>query len=293
MTTMHAVMHARTLALAALVIVAAVHGTTAQVTGGCAGGGPSATAANGFFTSNGVCFAVISTATDLGRDLKCGPTCTAGGLGCVSTASRTAAECGPILSAFTNSEAAPADMPASPGTGSSGFCLIHRESASDPYRQNSNSLGFPLNSIRGCEQGSSYGPVGSTTMMACECAVPDTTAPTLSGVSAAQATSSSVTVSGTTDEAATVYCTVTAASTPTAADVKSSGQSTSAASAGSFTVTATGVSGDGSKTAYCVGEDSAGNLGGTPATSSSFDFGASLAAPTAVLAFGLTVLDGT
>ena len=71
------------------------------------------------------------------------------------------------------------------------------------------------------------------------------------------------TITGSTSEAGTVYCAVdTSGGTVTASAVKSSGQSTSAGAAGSFTVTVTVGSVDG-QAAYCVGEDGAGNLGDT------------------------------
>lgn len=267
-------MAVRMLVLASLAIAAAVHVASAQVTDGCSIGGPAATAANAFFTTGGACFAV--TPAEPGIIASCASVCGVGGLGCgtsAGSAGGSAAECEAVLTAFTNSPGAPGDMPASPATFSALYCLIHRTSPSDPYQVSVKGAGFPLNSMQECTAQSVYGDGSGTTMLVCECVL-DVTAPTLAMTYAAQASASSVTIIGTTDEAATVYCAVTAAadSAPSASDLKSSG---SAASAGaSFTVTVTGVAGEGSKTVYCVGEDAAGNLGASPA-STSFDFGAS------------------
>ena len=112
-------------------------------------------------------------------------------------------------------------------------------------------------------------PVGTPRVLVCEC--DDIAAPALSSLTGAQASTSTATVTGTTDEAGTVYCVVHSGVPPTSSNVKSSGQSTAVGSAGSFSVTVTGVSGEGSKRAYCVGEDAAGNLGGTPVNSPLFD----------------------
>ena len=101
----------------------------------------------------------------------------------------------------------------------------------------------------------------------CDNILPDATAPSVSGVAGTHS-STTATITGSTDEAGTVYCTVdTSGATVSPSTVKSTGQSTAVATAGSFTATVTVGSVDG-KSAYCVGEDGFGNLGST--TSGSF-----------------------
>ena len=110
----------------------------------------------------------------------------------------------------------------------------------------------------------------------CKCAgqVMDTTAPSLSDVLGSQASPSAVTVTGAVNEASTVYCNVAASGhAHTPADVKAAGFSDSVSSSGSFTVTVTGVSGEGTKSVACVGEDTASNLAATVSSGTDFPFG--------------------
>lgn len=192
--TQHAAMAARTLALVALATVTVMHVATAQVTDGCSGGDSRATAANGFFTLNGVCFGVTDTVAN--PELQCGPACTAGGLLCegVEREKYTATECEDILLAYANSDAAPVNMSATPPSGTRSTCSLHRGSPSEPYVLNAVARFMPANSERGCSSGTLFGGADPTSMLVCEC-LPDTTAPTVSGVTATQASSTSVTVS--------------------------------------------------------------------------------------------------
>ena len=122
----------------------------------------------------------------------------------------------------------------------------------------------------------------------CKCAgqVMDTTAPSLSDVLGSQASPSAVTATGTVDEPSTVYCNVAASGhAHTPANVKAAGFSHSVSSPGSFTVTVTGVSGEGTKSVACVGEDTTGNLGAAVSSGPDFSFG------TWSQAVGCTVID--
>ena len=108
----------------------------------------------------------------------------------------------------------------------------------------------------------------------CKCVDPDTTAPSLSDVLGSQASPSAVTVTGAVNEASTVYCNVAASGHDhTPANVKAAGFSDSVSSSGSFTVTVTGVSGEGTKSVACVGEDTASNLAATVSSGTDFPFG--------------------
>ena len=133
---------------------------------------------------------------------------------------------------------------------------------------------MPANAFVSCSL-EVYNIDGEDGALVCKCSdpPPDTIAPTVSNANAAQATPSSVTVTGDVDEAATVYCNVAASGashTPT--DVKAAGFSDAVGAAGSFSVTVTGVSGEGTKSVACVGEDSSSNLGSTSA-GADFQFG--------------------
>ena len=143
---------------------------------------------------------------------------------------------------------------------------------------------MPANAFVSCSL-EVYNIDGEDGALVCKCSdpPPDTIAPTVSNANAAQATPSSVTVTGDVDEAATVYCNVAASGashTPT--NVKAAGFSDAVGAAGSFTVTVTGVSGDGTKSVACVGEDGSSNLGST-SVGADFQFGtAVLLAPCCV-----------
>ena len=83
-----------------------------------------------------------------------------------------------------------------------------------------------------------------------------------------------------------MYCNVAASGhAHTPANVKAAGFSHSVSSPGSFTATVTGVSGEGTKSVACVGEDATGNLGATVSSGPDFSFG------TWSQAVGCTVID--
>ena len=75
--------------------------------------------------------------------------------------------------------------------------------------------------------------------------------------------SSTADISGSTDEAGTMYCKVDdTGATVAPSTIKSTGQSTAVSSAGSFTMSVT-VADVTDKSVFCVGEDGVGNLGST------------------------------
>ena len=267
----------RTFILAAVALAAATaaHLAAAQVTDGCSAG-TGATAANGFFTLDSACFGIGVTIASAPDDASCDTLCTGVGLTCDDNlAQRSAQDCDDMLTAYRNSAAAPADMPADLDIGAYSYCTIVKRSDDSRWTESVHATGMPMSSMVPCTYKFRSATNHDVQMLVCECTMPDATAPTLSGITGAQASSSTVTVSGTTDEAGTVYCGV--ASSPglpdTTSSLKAGGQSTTVASPGSFTVTVTGVSGDGSKVASCIGEDASNNVSDPPATSSSFHFG--------------------
>ena len=114
---------------------------------------------------------------------------------------------------------------------------------------------------------------------------PDATAPSLTGVAGAH-DGSTATVTGSTDEAGTVYCVIdTVGATVEPSTVKSSGETATVTTPGSFTVTILVASVDG-KQAFCVGEDGVGNLGTTTT-------GAIRSTPTDVVLSGSTIAENS
>ena len=279
----HSFVYHAAVATVAMVLLAvapgAVHASTAV--SGCAGAA-AATEANGFFTLSGStnsdangCYAVVFDDSSVNPARTCETTCAAGGTTCLAKgtpAAGTVADCTAAFDWYLSSSAKPSAMPSSPFAGSRGYCTI--DNASGSYVRDNDGNAMPINIMIECDaemltSGSASGAV------VCKCSdpPPDTTAPTVSNANAAQATASSVTVTGDVDEAATVYCNVAASGashTPT--DVKAAGFSDAVAAAGSFSVTVTGVSGDGTKSVACVGEDGSSNLGSTSA-GADFQFG--------------------
>ena len=254
----------------------AVHASTA--TNGCAGS-PAATEANGFFTLSGStvpaadgCY-VISFEGNA-ADYSCETACTAGGTACTpygSATGGTIADCTTALDWFLSSSAKPSAIPSSPDTGTGYYCTI-AQAYGNPYTRTDDEFGMPMNSAMSCGSTPAASDWGNVVTV-CKCSPPDTTAPTVSNISAVQATPSSVTVTGDVDEAATVYCNMAASgASHTATSVKAAGFSDAVGAAGSFTVTVTGVSGEGTKSVACVGEDSSSNLGSTSA-GADFQFG--------------------
>ena len=268
---------------------AAVHASTAV--SGCAGAA-AATEANGFFTLSGStksaangCYAVVFDDAAVAPARTCESTCAAGGTTCspIGTPTQgTAADCAAAWDWYLSSSAKPSAMPSSPGVGSQGYCTIDNTSGS--YTRCDSSSSMPDNKNLPC--GDEAMPGAASAALVCKCSDPpqDTTAPTVSNTNAAQATASSVTVTGDVDEEATVYCNVAASgASHTATNVKAAGFSDAVTAAGSFSVTVTGVSGDGTKSVACVGEDGSSNLGSTSA-GADFQFGtAVLPAPCCVL----------
>ena len=276
----HAAVVVMTVLLA--VVPDAVRASTA--TNGCAGH-PAATEANGFFTLSGStisaadgCYAIAFEGNT--ADYSCEDACAAGGIMCIphgSVTEGTASDCTTALDWFLSSSAKPSSISSSPGSGNGNYCSISNSAGGRVDVES----GMPLNSMYACNTipgASRFG--GAATV--CRCG-PDTIAPTVSNTNAVQATASSVTVTGSVDEAGTVYCNVAASGashTPT--NVKAAGFSDAVGAAGSFTVTVTGVSGDGTKSVACVGEDGSSNLGST-SVGADFQFGtAVLLAPCCV-----------
>ena len=274
-------------ALAVLVMPDGAHAST--VSGGCAHTS-GATESKGFFTlfgstasdANG-CFVMLYD--DRNADNNCDTACAAGGLTCTPKGAgerATLADCTAALDWYLSSSAKATSITSSPGQGPQDYCTV--DDLTGTWTRADKEFGMPVNDHLGCDNflvGSS-GPTEA--VVPCKCNdPPDTTAPTVSSTSAVQAPGPSVTVTGNVDEAATVYCNVAASGashTPT--NVKAAGFSDAVGAAGSFTVTVTGVSGDGTKSVACVGEDGSSNLGST-SVGADFQFGtAVLLAPCCV-----------
>ena len=255
----------------------AVHAST--VISGCAGAA-AATEANGFFTLSGStvtaadgCYAMVFDDSEVNPARTCETGCAAGGRTCTSSPpAGTTADCTAAFDWYLSSSAKPPAMPSSPGSGADKYCRIDNVDGS--YQRSVSGTAMPANAVVPCAA-EMISNTDADAAFVCKCsdAPPDTTAPTVSNTHAAQATASSVTVTGDVDEAATVYCNVAASGashTPT--NVKAAGFSNAVGAAGSFTVTVTGVSGDGTKSVACVGEDGSSNLGSTSA-GADFQFG--------------------
>mgnify|MGYP001973986069 CR=1 FL=1 len=249
-------------------------GVASTVVSGCADSA-SATEANAFFTISGSsvsgvngCYAMFHENGD-GSGSTCAATCAAAGLGCVAGKVTSTADCAAAVDWYLASSARRAEIPASPGfAGFQPFDVCGVEQAgNEPWGRVEKSMDTFCSST----------PTGPyLAMLTCKCTEPvlDTTAPSLSDVLGSQASPSAVTVTGTVDEASTVYCNVAASGHDhTPANVKAAGFSDSVSSSGSFTVTVTGVSGEGTKSVACVGEDTASNLAATVSSGTDFPFG--------------------
>ena len=102
----------------------------------------------------------------------------------------------------------------------------------------------------------------------------DGAAPSVSNVGLSQTTSTSMTATGSVDEASTIRCVLlsSTASVPAKSVVSVSASTSVMATSGSFSVTISNVAGTGSKTAYCMGID-AGGAQGDVISSASTSFG--------------------
>ena len=279
----HSFVHHAVVVTLAMVLLAvapgAVHAST--VISGCAGAA-AATEANGFFTLSGStvtaangCYAMVYDDAAVNPARTCETACAAGGTTCEPYGTPdqgTVADCTAALDWYLSSSAKPSAMPSSPAAGNQGYCMIDEHFGS--FTRNDYSLVMPVNTALECDEEAMRASHTSAALV-CKCSdpPPDTTAPTVSNTNAAQATASSVTVTGDVDEAATVYCNVAASgASHTATNVKAAGFSDAVGAAGPFTVTVTGVSGEGTKSVACVGEDGSSNLGSTSA-GADFQFG--------------------
>ena len=258
---------------AILVAATLVPGVASTVVSGCAFAA-SATEANGFFTISGSSVSAVNGCYamnyhEAGDDNTCATTCAAASLGCVETTVSSVADCRDALDWYLASSAKRDDIPSSLGFSSwqiYNICAVHNRNNGGWGRVEKN-----LETDCTGGRGGTYEVVHT-----CKCTdtVQDLTAPSLSDVLGSQASPSAVTVTGTVDEASTVYCNVAASGhdhTPT--NVKAAGFSDSVSSSGSFTVTVTGVSGEGTKSVACVGEDTASNLAATVSSGTDFPFG--------------------
>ena len=256
----------------------AVHAST--VISGCAGAA-AATEANGFFTLSGSdnagvdgCYVMVFDDSDVTPPRTCETGCAAGGRTCTPTPTRgTAADCTAALDWYLSSSAKPSAIPSPLAQSRQAYCTIDND-VGGMWTRADKLFGMPATTLINCNDEIINGGSADAAIV-CKCSDPpsDTTAPTVSNTNAVQATASSVTVSGNVDEAATVYCNVAASGashTPT--NVKAAGFSDAVGAAGSFSVTVTGVSGDGTKSVACVGEDGSSNLGSTSA-GADFQFG--------------------
>jgi len=269
-------------ALSAMLVAATLAPVLAStVVSGCAGVA-AATEANGFFTLSGSsassvngCFAMMYR-DGAGSMIACADACAAAGLGCVDVAvnaperEASSAECSLILDWYLASSARRAGIPASPGPAAApqlyGMCSLTNRGDEGWAR-------FDHKARNDCNDVAFFGSY--EVVLPCQCTnVVDTTPPSLSSILGSQASPSAVTVTGTVDEPSTVHCDVGASGhAHTPANVKAAGFSDSVSSSGSFTVTVTGVSGEGTKSVACVGEDTTGNLGATVSSGLDFSFG--------------------
>ena len=273
--------------LAMLVAATLAPGVASTVVSGCAGAA-SATEANAFFTISGSgvsgvngCYAMRYT--DGGSNAEtCLTTCAVAGLGCVDGTVTSTADCAAAVDWYLASSAKRADIPASPGP--AGTQLYNTCGIQDAFNEGWGRVERDMSTD--CDDIGVVGPYEA--FLTCKCTDPvlDTTAPSLSDVLGSQASPSAVTATGTVDEPSTVYCNVAASGhAHTPANVKAAGFSHSVSSPGSFTVTVTGVSGEGTKSVACVGEDTTGNLGAAVSSGPDFSFG------TWSQAVGCTVID--
>ena len=261
--------------LATLVAATLAPGVASTVVSGCAGAA-SATEANGFFTISGSgvsgvngCYAMLYR-DGAGQGVTCSTACAVGGLRCVESRVTSTADCSAALDWYLASSARRLGIPASPGP-----AVVQQQDICSV--QNAFLQGWGRVELDMHTDCVSYGAAAVyEIVIPCRCADPvvDTTAPSLSSILGSQASPSAVTVTGTVDEPSTVYCSVAASGhAHTTTNVKAAGFSDSVSSSGAFTVTVTGVSGEGIKSAACVGEDTAGNLGAMVSSSPVFSFG--------------------
>ena len=257
--------NAFSIALVALVASAVLHGAAAQVTSGCSAVS-AATVAKGFFTMNSKCYSMYRNDAP-GSSGSCTGRCATGGMACLGTShvvGGTASDCSTLIDAYLESSANEAGISSSGGLPFDLCGLVYLP----PWGRGNTASGMPVNAVTQCDEAIAAG----SAVLSCECVE----APLISGVSASQASSSTVTVTGTTDTAGYVYCVVDVDGTSyVTGDVATHAMSYRASvSAGSFTVTVPDVSGEGSMTAACVGEHvSNGARSLTPAVSTSFAFG--------------------
>ena len=245
----------------------------ATVVSGCAGYS-DATEANGFFTVSGSavsnangCFVMMYD--DISGDDRntCFHACNAGGLGCLDLTLSAPTDCSDAVDWYLASSARRADIPASLGPAAHEIydsCGVENAFNTGWGRINEDMAGS-------CHMKRTGG--GAELVASCKCG--DTTAPSVSSVVGSQASPSSVTVTGTVDEASTVYCNIghPLGLTHGPHSVMGAGWSDSVSSPGSFTVTITGVSGEGTKTVACVAQDAAGNRGAEVSSGPDFPFG--------------------
>ena len=241
----------------------AVHAST--VTSGCAGA-TDATEANGFFTLSGSstgangCYVILFGDHTVTPSNTCSTACAAGGLTCPWSPSRgTQADCVLAFNWYLSSAAKAPAVPSSPAVTTGYFCSMDNAN-SGTWKRIHEAMGMPINEALGCNSGVDIGNTDGVAVCKCnDPALP--TGPTVSGTSAVQ-TPGWVTVTGNVDEAATVYCNVAASgASHTASNVKAAGFNDDVGAAGSFNIAVTGVSGDGTKSVACVGEDASSNLG--------------------------------
>lgn len=252
--------------------------SASTVASGCAGAA-SATESNGFFTLSGStisgangCYVMNYDDGEASPGSTCTDACALAGLGCASTVvSSATADCTAALDWYLGSSAKHTDVPASPAAGSHTYCGF-QSFFGGAWRRSDQPM--PSNKNLQCSARRFQGPALHVAACKCNDPIVDTTAPTLSSIATSQTSPSSVTVTGSVDEGATVYCTIGASGdVHTPASVKAAGFTDVVGSAGSFSVTVTGVSGDGTKSVACVGEDAANNLGSSVSAGADFHFG--------------------
>ena len=244
------------LVLVAVVSAVALGSVAAQVTHGCSSTA-STTVENGFFTMNGRCYSVRRKNAPGGQS-DCGSKCFIGNMVCLKPAYVTAGgsvECNALIDAYLASPANEASI-SSPGTNAlSDSCRLTHDGSSwslidaaTPHNAGSCGTGFSNDHVTPCE-----------------CVV----APVISGVTGVRASTSTVTVTGTTDTAGHVYCVVKAAGTfDSPAGVMYSGTKVTVASAGSFSVTVPNSATEGQLVARCTGENGANEASGIQSSAS-------------------------
>ena len=270
--------HAAVIALV-LAMMAQGQVDASTVTSGCAGA-DEATEANGFFTLSGStnsgangCYVVSFDNDDTHT---CSTSCAVGGLACTAppfVTEGTQPDCTAALDWYLASSAKHPSVPSSPSAGSMTHCSVRNAIGGGAWGRNDFAFGMPANKVAPCaQQVAQSGNYG--TVVPCKCDDPvDITAPTVQSVVAAQTSATSVTVTGSVDEAAHVYCKIGAPGasyTPT--EVVAAGFRDDTVAAGSFSVIVTGVSTDGTTSVACVGRDHSANLGST-SSGADFEFG--------------------